>query len=398
MSIFIPGRIEFLGKHTDYCGGRSLVCAIDRGFEVQVEPIRSRSVELFNRDTRSGASISLDDPSAATGPKWILYPRTVVERVAGNFVSRELQGVRISFRSTLPGASGLSSSSALVTAVFLALDEVNGLRGFDEFKSNIPDDLALAEYLGCIENGESHKGLAGSKGVGTFGGSQDHTAILCSRKGHFGLFSFRPVRREADIRLPEDHCFVIASSGVKAAKTGGAREKFNRVSRMVSVITDAWPGGRSLAELIVDEGIDAVEKHVSDSDLGFETRELIDRVRQFYCENFTVIGQVSDLLSAGQIDRIGGLIDISQRNAERYLGNQTEETIVLQRTARELGAAAASAFGAGFGGSVYALVRREAAEEFTGHWRKKFHSRYPGLGRYSSFFRTESSQIDLHRP
>ena len=31
---FVPGRIEVLGKHTDYGGGRSLICAAERGFSV----------------------------------------------------------------------------------------------------------------------------------------------------------------------------------------------------------------------------------------------------------------------------------------------------------------------------------------------------------------------------
>ena len=31
---FVPGRIELFGKHTDYAGGRSLVCAVDRGFHL----------------------------------------------------------------------------------------------------------------------------------------------------------------------------------------------------------------------------------------------------------------------------------------------------------------------------------------------------------------------------
>ena len=26
LALFVPGRVEFLGKHTDYCGGQSLVC------------------------------------------------------------------------------------------------------------------------------------------------------------------------------------------------------------------------------------------------------------------------------------------------------------------------------------------------------------------------------------
>lgn len=29
---FVPARIEVAGKHTDYAGGHTLVCAIDKGF------------------------------------------------------------------------------------------------------------------------------------------------------------------------------------------------------------------------------------------------------------------------------------------------------------------------------------------------------------------------------
>jgi galactokinase len=35
---FVPGRIEVLGKHTDYAGGRSLLCAVERGFCVTAAP------------------------------------------------------------------------------------------------------------------------------------------------------------------------------------------------------------------------------------------------------------------------------------------------------------------------------------------------------------------------
>ena len=32
-AFFVPGRIECLGKHTDYAGGRSLICAVELGFD-----------------------------------------------------------------------------------------------------------------------------------------------------------------------------------------------------------------------------------------------------------------------------------------------------------------------------------------------------------------------------
>ena len=33
-AFWVPGRVEFLGKHTDYCGGESVLMAVPRGFLV----------------------------------------------------------------------------------------------------------------------------------------------------------------------------------------------------------------------------------------------------------------------------------------------------------------------------------------------------------------------------
>ena len=38
VAVYVPGRIEFLGKHTDYAGGRSLLLAVDRGFRLVAVP------------------------------------------------------------------------------------------------------------------------------------------------------------------------------------------------------------------------------------------------------------------------------------------------------------------------------------------------------------------------
>ena len=35
---WVPGRLEVLGKHTDYAGGRTLICAVPRGFAVAARP------------------------------------------------------------------------------------------------------------------------------------------------------------------------------------------------------------------------------------------------------------------------------------------------------------------------------------------------------------------------
>lgn len=392
--MFIPGRIEVLGKHTDYCGGRSIVCAIDRGFRADVQPRTDSVVALENFDSGETVSFDLYAPAAAAG-HWVNYAVEVGRRLAANFTERPLIGATVRFQSDLPKAAGLSSSSALMIMVFAALDAVNDLRSTAEFQANIADDVELAEYLGCVENGQSYHGLAGSAGVGTFGGSQDHAAILLGKKDTLSLFSFSPLRHEADFAFPSDTAFVVASSGVAAEKTGAALSKYNRVSRMVSEITAAIGGGKCLARIIEEIGIEDLRHLIRNGQFSFSSGELLDRVEQFRVENFEIIPAVCELITAGKIGKIGDLVDRSQQNAEQLLGNQIEETVFLQRSAREIGAIAASAFGAGFGGSVYAIVSAAEAENFSKEWQRTYATSFSQHSETCEFFTTRPSQIVL---
>ena len=53
------------------------------------------------------------------------------------------------------------------------------------------------------------------------------------------------------------------------------------------------------------------------------------------------------------------------------------ETVTLVRTAREHGAVAASAFGAGFGGAVWAMVSATTASTFVDEWRGSYTAAFP---------------------
>jgi galactokinase len=64
------------------------------------------------------------------------------------------------------------------------------------------------------------------------------------------------------------------------------------------------------------------------------------------------------------------------------------ETVALAASGRALGAVAASAFGAGFGGSVWALVRADAVEDFIERWRSGYSARFPHAAARSAFLAT----------
>src|SRR5690606_22775424 len=95
------------------------------------------------------------------------------------------------------------------------------------------------------------------------------------------------------------------------------------------------------------------------------------RLSHFVAEHGRV-GQALEAFRAADRALLGRLSDQSQADAERPLGNQVPEAIALARTAREAGAFAASSLGAGFGGSVWALVDREDTTAFAGEWLARY--------------------------
>lgn len=390
---YVPGRIEVLGKHTDYVGGRSLLCTAERG--ICVVSKRRCDAVVSARDVVSGQATSFElSRELAIPPEgWTVYPKTVARRIAHNF-SAPLAGADVVFGSDLPRAAGMSSSSAMVVTMFLALAAANQLEEREEYRANIRTPEDLAGYLGCIENGQSHGSLAGDRGVGTFGGSEDHTAMLCARPGQLVQYSFCPVRFEHAVKLPSRCVFVIAVSGVVADKTGSAREKYNRASHAAQAVLEAWRlasggTGQTLAAVIASSP-DAAGKIRSalraPAVADFDSAVLLERFEQFLLESETIVPQASDAVARGDLEQFGKLVRESQTAAEELLGNQVPETITLVRVARSLGAHAASAFGAGFGGSVWAMVERTQAENFVSEWKAEYQARFPQHIESSLFF------------
>lgn len=390
---FVPGRIEVLGKHTDYAGGRSLICAVEQGFVVAAAPRRDDQVRVLDVAASRVADLALDAGLPQPDPLWARYPATVVRRVARNFPEAR-RGADIAFLSNLPPASGMSSSSALMVAVFLALSGVNRLEESPGYRREIVSREALAGYLATVENGQSFGSLTGDRGVGTFGGSEDHTAMLCGREGELSQYAFCPVRHERQVSFPADYRFVVAVSGVTAEKTGGARDAYNRASLAVQAILETWraASGRrdaSLAAAVESGAADQIRELLAATPVdGFSTSVLLDRFEQFVEESTRLVPGAGDALAARDLSRFGVLVDRSQDLTERLLRNQVPETVELAASARRLGAAAASAFGAGFGGSVWALVPAADVGLFAAEWRTRYGERHPDAARRASFLVT----------
>ena len=341
----VPGRVELVGKHVDYGGGRSLTCATRQGLRVRAQALAEPIVRVRSQGKTDPVLLPLSAHAEASHGHWSNYIAAAVRRLARDFPGMDT-GVELEIASTLPESAGLSSSSALVVAAAMALTDLNHLSDRADWSAVLPDTLSFAEYCGAMESGAPFGHFGGDAGVGSRGGAQDHVAILASRPGQIGCFSYLPARCAGYTPWPDTHVLVIAHSGVEAGKTTNARAAFNRLSDALRSTESNCPEYRIRREQFVEE-----------------------------CT--VIVPGVAAALAACDWITLGALVDRSQFLAEAVLGNQVPETVLLQRLARELGAIAASAFGAGFGGAVWAMVRADDAERFSQQWRTRYLERFP---------------------
>lgn len=371
--MWVPGRIEVFGKHTDYAGGESLTCASMQGIAGLVE--QHNAASLIIEDVTRGVRAEFAYASPEKQASWTIYPVAVLKRVISEF-GVPSNGVRLVISSDLPSASGMSSSSGLVVAVLLALLRKGGF-------SDLPfNDLeSFAGFAGAVESGAPFFDAASRRradsGVGTRGGSQDHTAILLSEANTLGLYGYHPVQRYEQVDFPDHLVFVIAGSGVKANKTGSAREAYNRasdmaaeVARLYSVdVDDHFPTmGAMMSSPYFDR--ESLRWAIPDDDLW-------DRYQQFERERDFVIPEAIRAFRSSNWAAFGQAADESQKMADEWLHNQIPETNSLARMAGELGAYGANGFGAGFGGAVWALVEKVRAQQFMEDWEAAYRHAFP---------------------
>jgi galactokinase len=347
----VPGRVELVGKHVDYAGGRSLTIATELAIQARATTIPEPVIRLRRAAGEVAMDVALAPDTKPTGLRSSAYVTAVARRFARDFPHAR-NGVAIELQSNLPTSAGLSSSTALVVTVAMAFVDANDLANDERWRTAIPTPIAFAEYVAAIETGEAYGDFPADGGVGVRGGAQDHVAVVCSEENAIGQFRYLPAQLERRVPWPDDMVVAIGVSGVHATKTGNAKAAYNRLA-------------------------DAMRPEAGSRRPEAGDTSVIARREQFREETEVIVPGVGDAIRDRDWSALGTLVDRSQSLAESVLKNQVPETIHLARSARELGAVAASAFGAGFGGAVWAMLPRDDAPRFLAAWRESYECAFP---------------------
>jgi galactokinase len=352
----------------------------------RAEVIPERVVRVHDQRSKSTVELPLSTEATPSGPRWSVYVAAVARRVARDF-PQVRTGVEIALGSTIPTSMGMSSSSALVVSLAMAVFDANALWETPGWTPVAGDELAFAQYCAAMESGAAWGPFAGDTGVGTRGGAQDHIAICASNEHMVGVYAYLPGRVVQRVAWPKEWRIVVATSGVKATKTGNAMHAYNRVADSVRALVTVWNADtgrrdKTLAEVLAsapgafEHALSLVERAAtgtSDADY------LRARVRQYREETEVIVPAMADAIARADAPAAAALMTRSQEMAEQALQNQVPQTIWLAAHAREHGAVAATAFGAGFGGAVWALVADGDARRVAESWMQAF-AAVPGAG------------------
>ena len=196
------GRVNLIGEHIDYLGFPVLPMAIGRHLSLDAVPRPDPVIRIASEDYGVRTFEWTEELSPWESGDFGNYAKAAAQMVAAKWgVGPGFDGV---VTSTLPAAAGLSSSSALLIAVTLALLKARGVEArFGELMEILPD---------------------GEMFVGTRGGGMDHAICLGGRRGCALRVSFGPVVLEPE-PIPSDWAFFVAHSLRRAERIGAQRRR-----------------------------------------------------------------------------------------------------------------------------------------------------------------------------
>lgn len=321
-----PGRVEFIGNHTDYNGGSVIGAAIDRHVVVAAAANPQGRLRLFTQSGGAVLELPSDQATKVTGAdSWANYPLGVWRSLA-DFQLPRPTGFDLYVSSDLPAGAGLSSSAALELSVALVLLKLTGHAGVDP--------ATLARVGRHAENNY----------VGVPCGILDQGTIAHGRAGQlvridclgpvFSLVPF-PAASLWVFNTREKHALV---DGLYAARHRECLEAAQRLG--VPALCSVTP-----AEL---------ERRV-----GELTPVQARRARHVIGEHDRV-QQVSAALARGDLTTTGRLLVESHRSSQHDFENSTPALDALvDALAGQRGVYGARLTGGGFGGAVMALTSAE---------------------------------------
>lgn len=359
---FSPGRINLIGEHTDYNGGKVFPCAITMGTYGVVRPREDKQVQAFsgNFPETGILSFDLEELVYKKEDSWTNYLKGMLKYIQEK-MGELPNGFDVYVYGTIPNGASLSSSASLELLVGVMAKQLYALD---------IDKIELVKMGMRTENDF----------LGLNSGILDQFAVGMAQKEHAMLLDTNTLEYEqVPVDLP-NHKIVIMNSMTRRelvdSEYNVRREQCEKALEQLQTKVAV----QTLGELSVEE----FEKHKH----LIKDPVLQKRAKHAVYENVRT-DKAAEALKKGDLTQFGQYMNESHVSLHEDYEVTVKETDLLPTLAwRQEGVVGARMTGGGFGGCCIAIVEQEAVETFTEEVGNQFEKE---IGHPAEFYIAETA-------
>ncbi len=330
-----PARINLIGEHIDYNGGKVLPAAISCYITALVSQRDDQVIATYSSNIGTKYEVELSKIRFAKEYDWANY-------VFGVFYTLRSAGYRIPFGlnilidSQIPLGSGLSSSAALLDLVTFIANDIYNL------------GISMKNIAKLAQNCENNF-------CGLRCGIMDQAAIALGLKDKCLLLDCAKFEYEyIDLNLGDYTFVVMKTNKPRALVESKYNERVDECEKALELINKEY-NISNLCELSIDD-LPKVEQLINDDNIYRRVRHVVtenDRVYQFI-----------RALRHNNIELLGHLLDESHSSLKYDYEVTGEHLDTIVEAAKIAGAVGARMTGAGFGGCAIALINKADFKQF----------------------------------
>ena len=362
-----PARINIIGEHIDYNGGKVFPAAINRYLYLAIR--KRQDTKVIYNDVRFPGTFEFDINDNFVYAKendYANYLNGILSQLKAKGCKFEC-GFEILMVSNIPAGGGISSSSALECGFAYAVSETFGF--------NI-DRVEIAK-LGQMSE---HEFMNVNCGI------MDQFIIATGKKNSATVLDCNTLEYEyAPLELGDYRFVVMNTNKVRRLADSKYNERRGQCEAALKILQDNGVKINALCELTPSKW-EEVKAFIGDE-------VLVKRARHCVYENQRVLDAVASLKN-GDLVKLGQLLNASHASLKSdYEVTGIELDTLAGAAQSQEGCLGARMTGAGFGGCAIALVHKDSVDSFIENVQKTYTET---VGYAAGFFACESGDGVAH--
>lgn len=343
-AFFSPSRINIIGEHIDYNGGKVFPCAIEIGTYGIARVNEDNVLRLRSLNLEKYGEISLNELTYRDENDWMNYALGMNKYIKES--GFEIGGLDILVYGNIPNGSGLSSSASLE----ILLGEItNSFYNYERISK-----LELVKLGKRTEN----------EFIGVNSGIMDQFVIALGKKSHAIYLDTNTLSYTYfPFDLKDNKIVILNTNKRRELKDSKYNERRDESQRAFNILKKYKPEINYLCDIKEDE-IHLLDKITDET--------LKKRATHVVLENIRVI-KATEALQRGDIKTLGKLL-VESNDSLRDLYEVTGPHLdsIIKHSNEFDSCLGARMTGAGFGGCGIAIVKNDKIDEFKKYVGQKY--------------------------